>query len=363
MGPDGLPMSRLRKTTRVNTANDTFASDMLARGLFAGADFGKALFNKYRLALQASAHYAVEVDAHAVAEFRDHLGVLVSDLDQARTVGDLEKVASSYRGEMRLYKEQAGQAIQRMRADLQLAAEAMQTFASSLGTSGSDYDKQVKQQLASLEALAENEDLAQIRTGISKIATEIREICEVMCRSNVMLVAQLADEIRTLHREIEQERRALFTDATSGAWSRPKIDRRLSELIEQEEPFTLIILWISNLRMLEARCSRSLVDGALAALVKRFEGVAGKEGMVSRWSSEEFAALLETDMSTGRMIAREIAKSLSGRYLVQENGVSQSLNLRVTSGIVDYVKGMGREAFYTKLEQMTGVTNTPAPQD
>jgi GGDEF domain-containing protein len=63
-------------------------------------------------------------------------------------------------------------------------------------------------------------------------------------------------------------------------------------LIQQDKPFYLLVAGIRNLKQLDGRCSRTVIEGALKAVLIRFHNLAGEEAMIGPWSEEEFVAIL-----------------------------------------------------------------------
>lgn len=309
----------------------------------------------YLAAIQACSEYAVECDSDALALLRQHVPGIAEMLQRAATTEELETVQASFRGELRDYRDRSGKWIAHLKAELDQALTALTTFASTVESNETQCRETVDGQLGKLDKVAATDDLSAIRKEIGEVRRAIAAGCEGMQKANSLFIAQLQDEIRTLHREMEQQKRVLFEDRSSGAWNRAKMDYRIDELLRLDEPFCMLVVWISNLKRVSATCSASLIEAGLKSFVKRFEGVTGGEAMVGRLGAEEFGAILETDIVAGRAIAGELNDKLSGTYAVQDKGVSQRINFRVTIGIVDHVTGHAPERFRKRLDQMAGV--------
>jgi hypothetical protein len=57
-----------------------------------------------------------------------------------------------------------------------------------------------------------------------------------------------------------------------------KIDTHLDNLQRQSRPFYLVLVWVRNLKRLESQHSRTIVEGTLKALIKRFAASPEKKG-------------------------------------------------------------------------------------
>jgi GGDEF domain-containing protein len=318
----------------------------------------KYLAECYALALHCSAEYAVDFDTSATAEFQQHVGALEERISAETTPEVLHLVQASFRGELRQFHEKGVAYLKWVRDEMEGFAEAMQTFAGNFIANGQDVQQRVRSEMTNLEKVADTGDLAKIRQSIHAASLEVTRSYEELTKTNALAIVELQHEIRILHREMDAERRAAWTDAASGAWIKRKIDDRVDELIANSEAFCVIVILVTNLKRLEKQCNPSVVNAGLQSLVKRFYGILGEDGMVARLSGDQFAAVLELDASAGQTIAREAGERLSSRYNAQNNGIAQSIDLRVTCGIVAHARGGDPNEFRRKLQQMTGDAET-----
>lgn len=311
-----------------------------------------ALRECYGLAIHAIAHYAVEVDPSLTASFRTHLKVIEEHSAAASTADELRSAQSSFRGEMREYRDQSAVRLEKLRQEVVNAAAAMTVFANSVASNGEDHQGQVSSQLHTLESHAQSNDIEDLRGAIGAAVVGIQASVEQIQRGNQLVVAQLQDEIRVLHLQFEQDRKVLFTDRASGAWNRQKIDIHLDNLLRQNQPFCLLLVRIRNLKRLESQHSRTVVEGTLRALISRLAAMTGEEAVIGRWSEDQFVAVL--DLPSGRAIPLSTGASskLSGSYAIQENGLAQIVMLQATAGVMDRNSTADASTFLQKLDQL-----------
>jgi GGDEF domain-containing protein len=293
-------------------------------------------------------------------EFQRHVRAMATRAATGLNAEDLKCLQASFRGELREYRDNGRAYVQRLRDDLEGAAEAMKNFANSFVANGEDGQKRVRAKVADLQEAADSGDLEKIRKSVRATAEEIERTYDELNKANTLTVAELQHEIRLLHREMEAERRAIWTDAASGAWVKKKLDDKVHELIKNSESFCVIVALVTNLKRLETGCGKNLTDGALQAMVKRFYGIVGEESLVARLSEDQFAAVIEVDLSAAQTIAKNANERLSSRYSVQQGGVAQSLELRVACGLVGHARGADPAEFRLKIQQMTGFADAGA---
>lgn len=313
-----------------------------------------ALLECYSLAINSSANYAVEVDPGIAVDFRNHLKTIEEQSRIASSGEQLRALQSSFRGELREYRDKSAEHLKGLRKELEDATVAMQIFADTVASAGENHEQEVTNQLRTLEFAAKGDNIEQIRGGIGTAVAGIESSVVEMQRTNQMVIAQLQDEIRVLHQQIELERKAIYTDRASGAWNRQKVDTHLENLLRQNRPFCLLMVWIRNYKRLETQHSSTMVEGTLKAIISRFAALTGDEGVIGRWSKEQFVAILDMPTSRAMALVSEATTKLSGSYAVQENGMSHTVSVNATAGIIERPTGADASTFHDKLEQLSG---------
>ncbi len=313
-----------------------------------------AVLECYVLAIDSASHYVVEVDPSLAVEFRRHLKAIEERSRTAASVDQLRDAQSSFRGELREYRDKSAEQLKKMRQEVENATAAMMVFAETVASNGENHEQEVRAKLHDLETTAKSDRIEEIRGGINTAVAGIESSVQQIQRGNQLVVAQLQDEIRVLHQQIEQERKALYTDRASGAWNRQKIDTHLDNLLRQNQPFCLLLVWVRNLRRLESQHSRTAVEGTLKALIARFAALLGDDSVIGRWSQDQFVAVLDLPAARVISLSAEATAKLSGTYAVQENGQSQKVAVQATAGVIDRAAGAPPESFHRKLEQLAG---------
>jgi len=311
----------------------------------------------YSLALRSMSQYAIEADPADLAEFREHLKTMGELWREAESTEAFRSVQASFRGELREYRDKVHERIARLRAEVEAGAKAMATFAAGITSTGADHEGQMKRELSRLETASRSDNLEEMRHSIRMAVAGITAGVDQLRREHQMMMAQWQDEIRMLHQEFQAERRALFIDKESGAWNKPKLDGKLEEVLRQDQPFCALLLVVRNLNRLERRHSRSAVEGALNALVRRFQGVISAEAFIGRYSREEFVAILDVAPAGAMALSRDVTKKLSGNYSIQEGGIAHDVAVEVIAGVVERGQSGDTEAFLKKLDQMSRALN------
>ena len=316
-------------------------------------DLQRTTLECYTSAIAATAQYAVSADRGETDEFREHLRGFEKQLRSTVSTETAQQVETAFRSELREYQDKTQKRINQLHQDVTAAAAAMKLFAESVSSNGADHEKQLEGELKHLKTLTKSEDLREIKGGIQDATSHIETSFDQLRRSNHLVIAQLQDEIRLLHKAIQTEKRAVFTDRQSGAWNRTKTTDKIDALIQADESFCVLLMRIRNLNRLNARHSAPLVEAALKMVLARSQQMFGNDAMIGRWSDDEFVAILSMLPSDAVTLSKEVSRKLSGDYSVPEHGVLQTIALQVASGIVDRNAGDDQAKFSRNLEKMT----------
>jgi len=314
------------------------------------------LTTSFEQAIRSTGQYAIELNASDREVFRQHLESLRAQLAESNDPETWKSIEASFRGELRDYRDKSQEQLKKLHGEIGAAMEALQVFGEAVNASGADHEVQIRAAMDRLTALAGVAGLNELRDGIGTAVKAISSSVDSMRRNHQVAVAQMRDEIRLLHTQIDVERRSAYMDRATGVWNRQKLDSHIGALIASDQPFSILLVCVRNLKLLDNRYSKTLIAGALKALLQRFSVMLGENVVVGRWNEEHFAAVLE-DSSTAVSISRQATQRLSGTYSVQENGLSHSVPLQAVAGVVERQPAITDPVFQQKLLQMAITLN------
>ena len=168
----------------------------------------RAAVKCYSQALRSTEQNAIELDTAQATHFRTQLQALRDQLRADVDASDLEAVQSSFDTELKDYRDKTRDQIQRLRQEVRAAAAAVESFAGSIDESEVNLESGLKRELNSLNQSALGNDLQEIREAIRASTAKIAASIEQMRSSNQLAIAQLKDEIRLLHQEVQAARRS-----------------------------------------------------------------------------------------------------------------------------------------------------------
>lgn len=312
-----------------------------------------AFAESFRTAILDSAEYAIELDSEETRNFQERLEKLAAALKLARESESVQQVKGNFRGALDSYHDQAQSRIEHLRQEVEAAAAAVASFAGTIASNGSDHQAHMNAELDQLRRITGWDDLAEIRLGLQGVISGISDALAQMQRANQMTIAQLRDEIRTLHHSLDTRRRVAATDPCTGAWNREKSAHRMQELLRENEAFRVLLISVTNFKRLEGRYTAAAVESALKDLTRRLREVVGADPPIGRWSQNELLVILDVDASGAMALSRELSLRLPGGYPHPDGPALKPIQLEVATGLVERAPGGDGAAFLKKLDQLS----------
>lgn len=314
-------------------------------------DDREAVRNTLIRCIEDVAQYAIEVNPDTVKGYRGNILRIADRGLEAHQAAHWEQLRADFRGELRNYRDETQQDVRRLREEVTIAVESMRCLIENVATSGTDHEQALRREFDTLEETAQTADVETIRSAIHHAAVTAIQSFEKIRHEQQLVITQLQEEIRGLHREVDQERRSAFSDPATGVWNRTKLDGRIKDLVLLNETFCVFLIGVPYLSKIAAPDAR-IAPGLLRALAGRLQTLAerqGEIGMTGRWGEDCFAVVFNLPLTSAPLYRRDTETVLSGSYALQMDGVSQQFPLTVRLRAVERVKDSPERAFYTEL--------------
>ncbi len=310
----------------------------------------RAAVNCYSQALRSTEQNAIELDTAQAAHFRAQLQALRDQLRADAGPGELEGVQSSFDTELKDYRDKIRDQVQRLRQEVKAAAAALESFAGSITESESNLESGLHRELSSLKQSALSDDVQEIRGAIQASTSKIAASVEQMRSSNQLAIAQLKDEIRLLHQEVQAARRSPAPDPA--AESRQQMNGRMEEFVKKNANFSVLLVVVHNLDGLQNCYSASVIASALRGFQSRFENLVPSPPLVGRWAKDQFAAILSTAPGNAIQMSNEVVGRLSEPFLEQDKGGAHSVVFNPRAGVIEFKSGSDLTKFQSRLKQL-----------
>lgn len=308
----------------------------------------RAAISCYSEALRSSEQHVVELDASQAAHFRSQLQALRDKLQADTNARELESIQSGFDTELKDYGEKTRAQIQRLRKDVKAAAAAVEAFAGTVSESEILLESGLKRELQRLNQSAASDDIHEVRGAIHAATAKIAASVEQMRASNQLAIAQLKDEIRLLHQEVQAARRSKAGATSEGR----QMEGRIEEMARQNTPFSVLLVVIRNFEGLKNCYSAEVVASAVQNFQARFQNILPSSAIVGRSGTDQFAAILGTPPANAMEMSSDLVRRLASPFIENEGGVSHSVIFTPRAGVIEFRPGSDPVKFQGKLQQL-----------
>lgn len=310
----------------------------------------RAAADAFARAVQAAACYAVELLPREVAVLRNQLAGLAGDVRRADAPEQYGAAETVLEAQLRAYQESSHQELERMRVELRAAAEAMKIFADGIAGSGGEHAALLTAELKRMEEATRDAELEELRTTVRSGVQAVRTSHQELQRTHAQVVAQLKDEIRTLHRQLHGPPES--GEESLGLWSRSKLDARIEDLLTGDAAFALVLVSVDGLAALYESHPRAAVHDALQTTVRQLTELIRGRAMTGEWCPGVFAVILEELPEQAGELARRVPRELGQPHRCRHHGRPHTFALQARAAVVGRPAGLAATRFFAALEQV-----------
>lgn len=262
------------------------------------AEVFAAALKSYRSALLAMGDSGARACPAVGAELRHNLAGLESRLSTKLTPTLLQQAET----QVEEYLQQwAGHTADYFKAKANEVKELLIVLAGtaeSLGERDQRYANHFGQFTSRLEAIADLEDLTQVRASLVQRATELKAYVDRMEEDSHQSVAQLRAEVSTYETKLKAAEELALQDALTGLANRRNVEERIEWRIANQKMFCVVILDLNRFKLVNDRYGHLAGDSLLKQFSQELRANLRSTDLVGRWSGDEFIAVLDCDLDT-----------------------------------------------------------------
>ena len=296
----------------------------------------------------------LELDKEAAQQLREFLSITGAALNQTVEPEILQSAGTGFQREWKHYYQCSAVKLEAIREELSETVQVLQKTIASLesGQEGST-EGRMKKELSSLRGLSESDDLAAVRAGVRRCIVTMFECLDDLRKERCSLVTHLRDEIRTLQKNLSRAEHAAATDDLTGLSNRRELERRVSSMLQTGQSFTVLYVWLSNMKSVEREEDRRLSEHLVLAFAAELARALPKGSVLGRWSDDEFCAVLDLDKPTAITLSRQLTKQLSGENAAREQGKTRRIALQPRFGVLESAEHENSERFLFRADRLT----------
>jgi diguanylate cyclase (GGDEF)-like protein len=299
----------------------------------------KATLDSYRAALVAMGSCGVQACPtlgyslqSSLLSLQERLSASVTPGAVTETEGHVEVELEQWGGRTAEYFKQKTNEVKEIMIVLARTAEAV-------GERDQRYTVQFNQFTQRLQAIADLEDLTQIRESLVRSATELKTCVDKMAQDGQESVAKLRSELSTYQTRLAEAERLASRDTLTGLDNRRTIEQQLASLIARAETFCLVILDLDGFKQINDTHGHLAGDDLLKQFATELRSAIRLTDAAGRWGGDEFIVILKCGLAGAEAHIERIRKWVLGNYTIRAGAGSRKVSVTASIGTAESKPG------------------------
>ncbi len=205
--------------------------------------------------------------------------------------------------------------------------------AESMGEHDQRYANQFSKFTTQLQAIADLEDLSQVRLSLVQCASELKTSVDQMAQESQKSVAQLQAEVSTYETKLKAVEEVASQDKLTGLANRRKVEERIEWRIAQQQMFSVAILDLERFKQVNDTYGHPVGDNLLQQFSQELKSNSRSTDIVGRWGGDEFIIILDSDLNAAKSQLERVQKWALGEYTIPLAASSSQVKIKVDASI------------------------------
>jgi diguanylate cyclase (GGDEF)-like protein len=216
---------------------------------------------------------------------------------------------------------------------------ALASTAEAMGKQDDRYAKRLGDFTRQLQAIADLDDLAQMRTTLVKRAAELKSCVDAMAQDSNKSLTQLRAEVATYETKLKTVEQLAFNDPLTGLANRRSVEERIAWRISREQTFCVVIVDLDRFKHVNDTHGHVAGDSLLKQFGQELRGNVRPSDIVGRWGGDEFIMVLDCDLTGARSQIERMKKWVLGDYTIQTGSSAIKIKADASIGVAQWQAG------------------------
>ena len=292
----------------------------------------------YRSSLLAMGTSVVRACPPMGADVQHNLAALEGRLGRNLTAALFQETAKKVADELAQWGGRTADYLKARARDARDMLVALARTAESVSERDQRYASHFTQLTSRLQAIANLEDLTQVRSSLLQKAGELKSYVDHMEQESRQLVAHLQAEVSTYETKLKAAEDLALRDLLTGLPNRRNVEERLQWRITHQEPFCVAMLDLNHLKQVNDQHGHPAGDSLLQQFARELSSHLRASDLVGRWGGDEFIVVLDSDLASANAQIERTLQWAFGDYALQSGAGSAPVKVRVDAavGVVEW---------------------------
>jgi diguanylate cyclase (GGDEF)-like protein len=205
--------------------------------------------------------------------------------------------------------------------------------AESVGERDQRYSSQFGGLTADLQAIANLDDLTQVRSTLVRKATELKSCVDQMAQDGEDSIARLRTKLSVYETKLKAVEKLAAKDPLTGLANRRSVEERMEWSIAMNQTFCVVVLDLNLFKAVNDQYGHLAGDDLLKKFSLELQKRVRAEDLVGRWGGDEFVIVLSRDMEVAQSQVQRIRDWVFGNYSIETGTGKGAVKIHVAASI------------------------------
>lgn len=298
-----------------------------------------AALSSYRATIEAVGVAAWQADPASGEALQESLQRLSSGLQTATSESVLSETQQTIDQELKVWSQRASDSRREKTAGMEEVLLIAGSAAQQVGERSRHYTKRFAEFSGRLDATSRLRDVTTIRESLGQHSVDLKSYVAQMAKDNESTIAQLRAQLATYEARLEEMEQIASQDPLTGLLNRRKVERHIEIRIRAAQPFSIISLDLNNFKQVNDTFGHLAGDDILRKFAGELRTVFRSSDVIGRVGGDEFAVLVDGDLSVGTSRLERINRWVNGTYAVKEGPNAPKVNVTTAAGVAQWMPG------------------------
>jgi diguanylate cyclase (GGDEF)-like protein len=311
-----------------------------------------AAFDCYSAALRAVGRSAAEACPATGRELDEGLCALQSKLHNSASPGALREAEQLVERSLATWGAQTAEHLKGKADEVKELLMMLARTAESVGERDQRYSNQFTGLTADLQAVANLDDITQVRQRVLKKAAEMKTCVDAMAEDGRQSLDEMRAKISDYEEKLRQAEELACKDPLTGLANRRGLEARMAWWARQHRTFCVVMLDLNHFKELNDRHGHQAGDDLLRLFASELTTRVRTEDMVGRWGGDEFVVVIGRELEVAQMQVERIRQWVFGEYAVRTARNKEPLKVHVEAamGLAEWLPGETMEELLKRAD-------------
>jgi diguanylate cyclase (GGDEF)-like protein len=297
--------------------------------------------NSYRSALLAIGECAARACPSAGSDLELQLAKLLGRLPSEPTVDQVKRTEVDLEERLDRWATGTAEYLQEKADGVRELLMLLAGTAESLGERDHRYTNQFSGLTAELGAIANLDDLAQVRTSLVRKAAELKICVDQMTQESHDSMRELKSRVTVYESKLKEVEQLALKDSLTGLANRRCAEGRMEWYIAQRQTFCVVIVDLNGFKQINDQYGHAAGDDVLKQFSTELVSNMRVTDLVARWGGDEFIVVLNCELADANAQVERVRKWALGEYTIQSAGKgSVKVHLGGSIGKAEWTAGL-----------------------